>query len=216
MKSYGRAPTFLMLTGYEQVRSVVAALAGDWEAARRVELVLPETGVCNGPAAPAPAVAGACCGSGSSHEALQPSSPSRASTRRAISSRVTRTSARAAGPSVGELPVEVALARDVRAGVAAAHRHDDVGRSASSGVSGCGRRPARSMPSSRMTSTTSGCTWPAGSATLPADVGAVAAGGRALEQRLAHLRAARVVQADEQHVAHRAEAYSIDKRHFNR
>lgn len=46
MKSYGRAPTFLLLTGYEQVRSVVAALAGDWEAARRVELVLPETGVC--------------------------------------------------------------------------------------------------------------------------------------------------------------------------
>jgi thioredoxin reductase len=47
MKSYGRAPTFLLRTGYEQVRSVVAALAGDWEAARRVELVLPETGVCN-------------------------------------------------------------------------------------------------------------------------------------------------------------------------
>ncbi len=47
MKSYGRAPTFLMLTGYEQVRSVVAALAGDLEAARAVELVLPETGVCS-------------------------------------------------------------------------------------------------------------------------------------------------------------------------
>lgn len=47
MKSYGRAPTFLMLTGYEQVRSVVCAIAGDWEAARRVELVLPETGVCS-------------------------------------------------------------------------------------------------------------------------------------------------------------------------
>lgn len=46
MKSYGRAPTFLLLTGYEQVRSVVAAIAGDWQAARRVELVLPETGVC--------------------------------------------------------------------------------------------------------------------------------------------------------------------------
>ncbi|HEY0661946.1 MAG TPA: NAD(P)-binding domain-containing protein [Lysobacter sp.] len=46
MKSYGRAPTFLLLTGYEQVRSVVSAIAGDWEAARRVELVLPETGVC--------------------------------------------------------------------------------------------------------------------------------------------------------------------------
>lgn len=47
MKSYGRAPTFLLLTGYEQVRSVVAAIAGDWEAARRVELRLPETGVCS-------------------------------------------------------------------------------------------------------------------------------------------------------------------------
>ena len=47
MKSYGRAPTFLMLTGYEQARSVVSAIAGDWEAARRVELVLPETGVCS-------------------------------------------------------------------------------------------------------------------------------------------------------------------------
>ena len=70
MKSYGRAPTFLLRTGYEQVRSVVAALAGDWEAARRVDFVLPETGVCNGGAAPAPAVASACCGSGSSHEAL--------------------------------------------------------------------------------------------------------------------------------------------------
>jgi thioredoxin reductase len=47
MKSYGRAPTFLLLTGYEQVRSVVAALAGDWESARAVQLVLPETGVCS-------------------------------------------------------------------------------------------------------------------------------------------------------------------------
>ncbi|EID56255.1 FAD-dependent oxidoreductase [Saccharomonospora xinjiangensis] len=48
MKSYGRAPTFLALTGYEQVRSIVAALAGDRQAAERVELVLPETGVCSG------------------------------------------------------------------------------------------------------------------------------------------------------------------------
>ena len=46
MKSYGRAPTFLLLTGYEQVRSVVAAIKGDWESARKVELQLPETGVC--------------------------------------------------------------------------------------------------------------------------------------------------------------------------
>ncbi|MBC9823848.1 FAD-dependent oxidoreductase [Terrabacter sp. MAHUQ-38] len=48
MKSYGRAPTFLAMTGYEQVRSVTAALAGDHEAASRVELTLPETGVCGG------------------------------------------------------------------------------------------------------------------------------------------------------------------------
>ncbi len=47
VKSYGRAPTFLMATGYEQVRSVVAALAGDWEAAHDVRLELPETGVCS-------------------------------------------------------------------------------------------------------------------------------------------------------------------------
>ncbi|MEV0901886.1 FAD-dependent oxidoreductase [Actinoplanes sp. NPDC049802] len=47
VKSYGRAPTFLLATGYEQARSVVAALAGDWDAARDVQLDLPETGVCN-------------------------------------------------------------------------------------------------------------------------------------------------------------------------
>jgi thioredoxin reductase len=48
MKSYGRAPTFLLLTGYEQVRSIADELAGDHEAARRVQLTLPETGVCSG------------------------------------------------------------------------------------------------------------------------------------------------------------------------
>lgn len=48
MKSYGRAPTFLAMTGHEQVRSVAAAIAGDREAAERVELTLPETGVCGG------------------------------------------------------------------------------------------------------------------------------------------------------------------------
>jgi thioredoxin reductase len=46
-KSYGRAPNFLMATGYEQVRSVVAVLAGDMGAADDVQLELPETGVCN-------------------------------------------------------------------------------------------------------------------------------------------------------------------------
>lgn len=47
MKSYGRAPTFLLATGYEQVRSVAAALAGDHQAADIVQLELPETGVCS-------------------------------------------------------------------------------------------------------------------------------------------------------------------------
>lgn len=51
-KSYGRAPTFLMRTGYEQVRSVVAEIAGDHAAARSTRLELPATGVCGV----------ACCG----------------------------------------------------------------------------------------------------------------------------------------------------------
>ena len=43
MKSYGRAPTFLAMTGYEQIRSVTAELTGDHDAAARVELALPDT-----------------------------------------------------------------------------------------------------------------------------------------------------------------------------
>ncbi|MFE9682027.1 NAD(P)-binding domain-containing protein [Streptomyces sp. NPDC006285] len=65
MKSYGRAPTFLAMTGYEQVRSVAAAIAGDLEAADKVELTLPETGVCGGAglfdAADAQETDGGCC-----------------------------------------------------------------------------------------------------------------------------------------------------------
>jgi len=60
MKSYGRAPTFLIRTGYEQARSIVADIAGDRAAAERVELVLPETGVCN--LSPAADDDSACCG----------------------------------------------------------------------------------------------------------------------------------------------------------
>jgi hypothetical protein len=58
MKSYGRAPTFLMMTGYEQARSVVAKIAGDDAAAGKGELVLPETGVCSA----ADFYKVACCG----------------------------------------------------------------------------------------------------------------------------------------------------------
>ena len=49
-----------MATGYEQVRSVVAELAGDHDAARQVHLVLPETGVCS--AAPSSQISASCCG----------------------------------------------------------------------------------------------------------------------------------------------------------
>ncbi|RJE87227.1 NAD(P)-binding domain-containing protein [Paracoccus onubensis] len=63
MKSYGRAPTFLMTTGYEQVRSVVAELAGDPAAAREVRLRLPETGVCKVGGTPSAPISNAgCCG----------------------------------------------------------------------------------------------------------------------------------------------------------
>jgi hypothetical protein len=64
MKSYGRAPTFLMLTGYEQVRSVVCALTGDEQGAREVRLVLPETGVCS-TASVTGAAEASCCGGSS-------------------------------------------------------------------------------------------------------------------------------------------------------
>lgn len=81
MKSYGRAPTFLLLTGYEQVRSIADELAGNAEAARVVQLTLPETGLCStalptpdgalplldvsagGSCGIAPAAASSCCGS---------------------------------------------------------------------------------------------------------------------------------------------------------
>ncbi|GAB2481933.1 FAD-dependent oxidoreductase [Nocardiopsis aegyptia] len=68
MKSYGRAPTFLALTGYEQVRSIAAALDGDHASAARVELTLPATGVCKGSGLTDPddateaADEGGCCG----------------------------------------------------------------------------------------------------------------------------------------------------------
>lgn len=78
VKSYGRAPTFLMATGFEQARSVVAAIAGDVEAADRVELDLPETGVC-GIGVPGIAAAGGdCCGEPAqpaTQQATQPAAP---------------------------------------------------------------------------------------------------------------------------------------------
>ena len=64
MKSYGRAPTFLMATGYEQVRSIVAYINGDIEASEKVELELPETGVCSSGVSKngrQPIAIGGCC-----------------------------------------------------------------------------------------------------------------------------------------------------------
>jgi hypothetical protein len=78
MKSYGRAPTFLLATGYEQARSVVAALVGDWQAAAEVQLELPETGVCGVPAAVDAnglSIGGGCCGTpGKSSAEVAPAS----------------------------------------------------------------------------------------------------------------------------------------------
>jgi thioredoxin reductase len=90
VKSYGRAPTFLMATGFEQARSVVAAIAGDVDAADRVELDLPETGVCSVGGAStgqlAEQGADACCGS----------APSRATAAAAVASAPLATPAPAA------------------------------------------------------------------------------------------------------------------------
>jgi thioredoxin reductase len=72
MKSYGRAPSFLALTGFEQVRSVVAAIDGDHDAAARVELTLPDSGVCGGSGLfdEAEPAAGGCCTSPVTDELL--------------------------------------------------------------------------------------------------------------------------------------------------
>ena len=79
MKSYGRAPTFLMLAGYEQIRSIAAELAGDPAAAARVELVLPETGMCStsraSPALLSAAGDGGCCADGEPAAAAEPALP---------------------------------------------------------------------------------------------------------------------------------------------
>ncbi|KAA1395214.1 NAD(P)-binding domain-containing protein [Aeromicrobium ginsengisoli] len=71
MKSYGRATSFLTLTGFEQTRSVVAEIAGDHESAARVELTLPETGVCGGAGGfDAEPSGGGCCGTTSGPELI--------------------------------------------------------------------------------------------------------------------------------------------------
>ena len=67
-------------------------------------------------------------------------------------------------------------------------------------VSRFGLRPERSIPTSRITSTTSGHSWRAGSD--PADSPRQSPGHDSLEQRLGHLRAPGVVGAYEQHVLH--------------
>ncbi|WP_406279288.1 NAD(P)-binding domain-containing protein [Nocardia sp. NBC_00881] len=79
MKSYGRAPTFLAMTGYEQVRSIAASLAGDHESAARVELTLPDTGVCGGAGVfddPESGSSGGCCAAPAGPQELSLSAPS--------------------------------------------------------------------------------------------------------------------------------------------
>ena len=78
MKSYGRATSFLALTGFEQTRSVAAAIAGDHEAAARVELTLPDTGVCGGAGLfdEETAEGGGCCGAPAATELITIGRPS--------------------------------------------------------------------------------------------------------------------------------------------
>ncbi|WP_230207820.1 NAD(P)-binding domain-containing protein [Microlunatus sp. Gsoil 973] len=72
MKSYGRAPSFLAMTGYEQVRSIAAALSGDLAAADDVRLVLPDSGVCGGAGLfDDDASAGGCCGDAPATQAVE-------------------------------------------------------------------------------------------------------------------------------------------------
>ncbi|MGB3763502.1 MAG: FAD-dependent oxidoreductase [Ornithinimicrobium sp.] len=68
MKSYGRASSFLAMVGFEQVRSIAAAIDGDLASAAAVELTLPDTGVCGGaglfdpaPEVDEPPLAQGCC-----------------------------------------------------------------------------------------------------------------------------------------------------------
>lgn len=99
IKSYGRAPTFLLLTGYEQVRSIAAHLAGDHVAADDVRLVLPETGVCTASLEEV-APGGLCC-SGAAADAAAPCCERPAEE---------RASPCCAGPKVEERPRERAPA----------------------------------------------------------------------------------------------------------
>ncbi|MDF1603510.1 FAD-dependent oxidoreductase [Nocardioides sp. YIM 152315] len=102
MKSYGRAPSFLAMTGFEQVRSIVAEIAGDQEAADRVELVLPDTGVCGGSGlfdgAPAD---GGCCGTSAEPELITIGAPAGTSVAQVGPSEETGAVAGGCGPSCG-------------------------------------------------------------------------------------------------------------------
>lgn len=66
------------LTGFEQTRSVAAAIAGDHEAAARVELTLPDTGVCGGAGTfdDQAAADGGCCGAPAAPELITLGRPS--------------------------------------------------------------------------------------------------------------------------------------------
>lgn len=109
-KSYGRAPTFLMMTGYEQVRSIVAEIAGDHEAAREVRLVLPETGVCITDSQDAQSQT--CCGDRHRLRLMRAASPMRGQKRpaRRVAPRKRRKAMQALPPRV------VAKQRDERKG----------------------------------------------------------------------------------------------------
>src|SRR5699024_1108692 len=169
-KSYGRAPTFLAMTGYEQVRSVVAELSGDHEAADRVELELPDPGVCGGSGpleAPEQAAAGGCWTSASPRPVLGVTAAGSRWCSRPVTSRLGRgratTTACGCSPRAGTAPSRVTRSPATPTGTRAATRSPTTSAATQSGwASRCG--PMLASPRSPPTARALPWSWPMGAA----------------------------------------------------
>ena len=132
------------------------------------------------------------------HSRAHPSRWSRAITRARTSSRISRT--RAMGFPFGSSSGQSSRRRPGhdRALLAAAHRDQHLGAAARSSVSFCGVRSLRSMPTSRMASSTSGWTRVPGLGAR-GDGARLRRVGQRVEPGRRHLRAPGVVNAGEDH-----------------
>jgi ArsR family transcriptional regulator, arsenate/arsenite/antimonite-responsive transcriptional repressor len=108
---------------------------------------------------------------------------------------------------VGEVPVDVALARDVWALIAAAHGDDDVGLLGE--LAGQESRAAACEVDSEFAHRIEDLWMDASGRSRPCGRRGVPPAGGPLEQRLAHLGAAGVVEANEQHVSHLSRSYRL-------